>query len=144
MRLCQSCSLKDGCKEICETVQTYLFENKGYSTTYTNREASSLIASENRNIREPLSDYLLGQYYFSSHYSRYLPLIRRIVATYGTPIQQTVFDLWMNEQLDFVQIAEELHISKQSAYEMIHGHSKHGGGLIRKIKKHLRKQNYLT
>ena len=132
--LCQICSLKDGCKDICDKVEKYLYANKGYMTTYTTREANSLIVVENRDVKYRLSDYLSGQYYFSSYYRRYLPLIRTIVAKYGTPIQQTVFDLWMNEQLDFVQIAKELHISKQAAHETIFGHSNHGGGLIRKIK----------
>ena len=119
-------------------------KNWAYKSTWTNRESTSLAVVENRDILETLSQYLSDQYYYSNRYAQYLPMIREIVSLYGTPIQEEVFVLWMTENLNFTEIAEELHISKQAVHEVIYGHSTHGGGLIRKIKKHLRRKNYLT
>jgi DNA-directed RNA polymerase specialized sigma subunit len=137
MRLCQSCSLKIECKEICESVETYLFENKGYKTTYSNRETTSIQVFEEDGVKESLSEYISNQYYFTENFSQYIPKLKRIVASQCTPKQQSVFKLWFTKRLSFVEIGKQLRISTQAAHEHIYGHSTKGGGLIRKLLKHL-------
>jgi hypothetical protein len=137
MRLCQSCSLKNECKEICESVETYLFENKGYKTTFTNRESVSIQVFEEDGIKESLAEYISNQYYFTENFSQYLPRLKRIVISHCTPQQRKVFNLWFVKRLSFAQIGKRLRISTQAAHEHIYGHSTKGGGVIRKLHKHL-------
>jgi predicted DNA-binding protein YlxM (UPF0122 family) len=137
MRLCQSCSLKNECNEICESVETYLFENKGYKTTYSNRETTSIQVFEEDGVKESLSEYISNQYFFTENFSQYIPRLKRIVASHCTPKQRMVFKLWFVKRLSFVEIGKRLHISTQAAHEHIYGHSTKGGGVIRKLHKHL-------
>jgi len=137
MRTCQSCSLKSECKEICESVEAYLFENKGYKTTYSNRETTSIEVFEEDGIEESLSDYISNQYYFTDNFSQHIPLLKRIVATHCTSKQRKVFNLWLLKRLSFVEIGKRLRISTQAAHEHIYGHSSKGGGVIRKLQKHI-------
>lgn len=135
--LCQTCSLKDECKTECDELKTYMFENKGYKTTFTNREAVSIQVYEEDGFNESLSEYISNQYYFTENFSQYTPRLKRIVASRCTPKQQEVFKLWFIERLSFAEIGKRLHISTQTAHEHIYGHSVHGGGLIRKLLKYM-------
>ena len=135
--LCQTCSLKSECKEICESVESYLFKNRGYKTTYSNRETKSIQTYEEDGIEESLSDYISNQYYFTENFSQHIPHLKKIVASHCTSKQRKVFNLWFLKRLSFIEIGKRLRISTQAAHEHIYGHSNKGGGLIRKLLKHL-------
>lgn len=139
--LCYECSLKDGCTTLCSRVERRLKENRGYLTT-----------TEGRTIYQDMSWFKSdGDELAWWVSSGFISPSQRIL---WDRIASILFDLVLSDtQMQvltlfagghtFSQIAKVMDKSPQTIREVLFGNSRGQGGVIRKIQKVLKQQNYL-
>ena len=132
--LCFKCSLKKGeCKEVCDDVLQYLKSKRNYKTTYVNKEIGLSVVSEKT---VSMDCWKKGKNQSRNQFHETWMLIVQIVETKCTEKQKQIFWMYL-DGLTMAEIGRRLNISGQAVKNAIFGHPKQGGGIVRKIQKHL-------
>jgi len=131
--LCQSCSLKNKCEQVCKEVENYLKSKLNYKTTYVNKEIGISAVSEKA---ASLDNWNNGESQPRTQYHDTWMAVVEVAETCFTVKQFQVFWLYL-EGLSMAEIGRRLGTSGQAVNYAIFGHRVQGGGIVKKIQKEL-------
>jgi hypothetical protein len=139
--LCQKCSLRDACTTLCRRVMKHLKENRDYLTTTEGRTIYQNMSRFKSEV-DGLAGWVSSGFISPSrriHWDRIASILFDPVLS---DTQTEVLTLFAGGYT-FSQIAKVLDKSPQAIREVLFGNSRGQGGVIRKIQKILKHQNYL-
>jgi len=129
--LCQKCSFKNQCEQLCEKVETYLKSKRNYKTTYVNKEIGISEVSEKIASLNNWSDGISQSR--NQHHETWMAIVH-VADTKLTEKQRQIFWLYL-DGLSMADIGRQLGTSGQAVNYTIFGHPVQGGGIVRKIQK---------
>lgn len=137
--LCSTCRKRTSCKELCESVESFLKKKKNYNSTYRKKEIAICEMTEDEDryygyLETSHSNGMKGYVENTTISHEVWMDIRNIIETKLTEKQKDNTIMYLDgHSMD--SIGRKNGTSGQAVRDSIFGHSKQVGGVVRKIKK---------